>query len=107
DAPFAAPYDRDPALVDALADRGDAFRLQQEMIIDEIDGAVAELLEIRELAHHVLRTARAPLAFIEDRNVAENARPRAAARRLHGRKALHREYRRHIERHRFDEIEGQ
>ena len=55
----------------------------------------------------MLGTPRAPLAFVEDRNVAEHAGPGAASRGLHGREPLHREHRRHIERHRFDKIERQ
>ena len=62
---------------------------------------------MRELVHHVLRSAGAPLAFVEDRDVAEHARPRTAARGLHRREPLHRQDRGHVERHRFDEVEGQ
>lgn len=40
-------------------------------------------------------------------SVAEDARPGTAARGLHRREALHRENRRHVERHRLDKIERQ
>ena len=50
---------------------------------------------------------RAPLALVEDGDVAEYAGPRAAARGLHRREAVEREDRRDVERHRLDEIERQ
>ena len=53
----------------------------------------------------MLGAPRAPLAFVEDRNVAEHAGPRAASGGLHRREPLHRKHRRHIERHRFYKIE--
>ena len=49
DAAFAAPLDRDAAVVDPRADRLDALGLQQEMIVDEVDRAVALLLQLLEL----------------------------------------------------------
>ena len=76
--------DRDFLVDDALADRLDPLRLQQEMIVDEIDRAVAQLFEMLELGDDVLRAAGAPLPFIEDRNVAKHAGPGAAPRGLHG-----------------------
>ena len=75
--PLAAPVDRDPPIVDALADRCDPLGLKKKVIIDEGDRAVAELLEVSELVHDVLRTAGAPLPLIEDRDVTEHAGPRA------------------------------
>ena len=107
DATLAAPLDRDAVVDDPLADRLDALGLQQEVVVDEVDRAVAVLLELLELVDDVRRAARAPLALVEDRDVAEHARPRAAARGLHGREALEREHRRHVERHRLDEVERQ
>ncbi len=38
---LAAPLDIDTVVVDALADRLDAFRLKQEVIVDEVHRAVA------------------------------------------------------------------
>ena len=63
------------------------------------------LPQVLELCDYVLGAARAPLALVEDRDVAERARPRAAARGLHRREALHRQHRRNVERHGFDEVE--
>src|SRR5688500_9995315 len=60
-----------------------------------------------ELIDDVLRAARAPLAFVKNRNIAEDARPWTAARGLHRREALHRQDGRDVERHRFDKIQRQ
>ena len=79
DAPFATPMDRDSLVVDPLADRVDPFRLKQKVIINEGYGPIAELLEVCELGHDVLRTAGPPLPFIEYRDVTEYARPGAPA----------------------------
>src|SRR5215472_5905031 len=62
------------------------------------------MLEFRD---HVRGTARTPFALVEDRNVAKHTRPRASARGLHRGEALHRKDRRHVQRHRLDEIKGQ
>ena len=107
DAPLAAPLDLEAAVVDSLADRLDPLRLQEEVVVHEVDGAVAVLLQLLELGEDVLGTARAPLALVEDRDVAEDAGPRAAARGLHGREALARQDDRHVERHGLDEVERQ
>src|SRR5687768_7715971 len=44
----------------AVAHRLDALGLQQEMVVDEVDGAVALVAEVLELVDHVLRAARPP-----------------------------------------------
>src|SRR4029077_20580464 len=75
------------------------------MVVDKIDGPVAAFFEILEFVHHVLGTSRAPLAFIEDRDVAKYAGPRTASGGLHRREPLHREHRGHVERHRLYKIE--
>ena len=59
------------------------------MVIDEVDGTVAQCLKVFELIHNMLGTARTPLTLVEDGNIAEDAWPRAAARGLHGSKPLH------------------
>ncbi len=64
------------------------------MVVDEIDRAITQRLQVLELLDHVLGAARAPLAFVEDRDIAENAGPRTAARSLHGGEALHGQHRR-------------
>ena len=104
---FASPLNRHAGLLNSVADRFDPFGLQQEVVVHEIDRTIALLLQMLELRDHVSGASRPPLPFIEDRYVAENAWPRTAARRLHRRKPLHRQHRRHIERHRLDEIEWQ
>ena len=76
---FDAPLNRQLFLHDTVADRLDPLRLEQEMIIDEIHGAVAVLFEILEFGHHMLRAACPPFAFVEDRNVAKHTGPWAAA----------------------------
>ena len=106
-AALAAPLDRDVVVDDPLADGLDALGLEQEVVVHEVDGAVAVLLELLELRHHVLRAPRAPLALVEDRDVAEDAGPGAAARGLHGGEALEREHGRHVEGHRLHEVEVQ
>ena len=92
---------------EAVADRLDALGLEQEVVVDEVDRAVAVLLQLLELGEHVRRGPGAPLAFVEDRDVAEHARPRTAARGLHRREAIERQDGRNVERHRLDEIERQ
>src|SRR5208282_5683803 len=77
------------------------------MIVDEVDRSIAVRLQVFELGHHVFRATRTPLALIEDRDVAENARPWTAARSLHRGEALHREHGRYVQGHRLDEIEWQ
>src|SRR6185436_17730397 len=103
--PFDAPLDRKLFIHHALADRFNAFWLQQEMIVDKIDGPVAAFFEVLEYVHHMLGSTRAPLAFVENRNVAEYARPRTASGCLHRRKPVHREYGGHVKRHRFYKVE--
>ena len=107
DPALAAPLDRDPVVEDALADRLDPFRLEQEVIVDEIDAAVPFGLQPLELLDDVLGTPAAPLALVEDGNVAEDTGPGAAPRGLHRRVTVQREHGRHVERHRLDEVEGQ
>src|SRR6185503_5612957 len=104
-APFNAPLDRELLVHHTFANRLDPLRLQQKMIFDKIDRPIAAFFEVLEFAHHMLGTPRTPLAFVEDRNVAEHAGPWAASRGLHGREPLHREYRWYVEGHRFNEIE--
>src|SRR5207237_4066224 len=88
--PFDAPLDRELRIHHALANSLDPLGLQQEMIVDKIDGPVTAFFKVPEFAYHVLGAPRAPLAFIEDRNVAEHAGPRAASGGLHRREPLHR-----------------
>jgi hypothetical protein len=104
---LASPLDGDLLLDEPLADGLDAPRLEQEVIVHEVDGSVALRLQPLELRHHVLRAARAPLALVEDRDVAEDAGPGAAARGLHGREALQREDGGHVEGHRLDEVQAE
>src|SRR4029077_15957658 len=85
DAPLASPFDADVGLANAFADPFDPLRLEQKVIVDEVARAVAVLPQVLELCDYVLGAARAPLALVEDRDVAERARPRAAARGLHRR----------------------
>src|ERR1700730_18805335 len=77
------------------------------MIVDEVYRAVALLLQMIEFRDHVRGTARTPFALVEDRNVAEDTRPRASARGLHRGETFHRKDRRHIQRHRLDEVQGE
>ena len=57
---FDAPLNRELLVHDAFADRLDPLRLQQEVIVHEIDGPVPVLFEILQFGHHVLpRCARA------------------------------------------------
>ena len=92
---------------EAVADRLDALGLEQEVVVDEVDRAVAVLPQLLELRDDVGRRPRPPLALVEDRDVAEDARPRAAARGLHRREAVERQDGGDVERHRLDEIERQ
>ena len=85
DAAFDAPLDLDAFFDDAVADSLDALWLEQEVVIHKGHGPVALFLQVFQLGHNVFSAAIASFAFIEDRNVAENARPGAAARSLHGR----------------------
>ncbi len=104
---FDPPLNRQVLRHDPVANRFDPLGLQQEMVVDEIHGAVAVLLEVLELGNHMRRAPRPPLAFVENRNVAEHAGPGAPARGLHRREPLHRQHRRHVQRHRLDEVELQ
>jgi hypothetical protein len=99
--------DGDLLLDEPAADGLDAPRLEQEVVVHEVDGAVAVLLELLELRHHVLRAPRAPLALVEDGDVAEDAGPGTAPRGLHGREAVQGEHGRHVEGHRLHEVEVQ
>jgi hypothetical protein len=99
--------DGDLLLDEPAADGLDAPRLEQEVVVHEVDGAVAVLLELLELRHHVLRAPRAPLPLVEDRDVAEDAGPGAAPRRLHGGEAVQREHGRDVEGHGLHEVEVQ
>ena len=54
---FTAPLNRDVIVVDAFADGLDPFGLQQKMVIHKIDRAVAQLLEVLELIHDMLRSS--------------------------------------------------
>ena len=76
---FTAPLDLDTPIVEALTDGLDPFRLEQEMVVHKVNRTVPQFLEMLELLHDVLRAPRAPLAFVEDGNVAENAGPGTAA----------------------------
>ena len=49
------------------------------MVVDKIDGSIAVLFEILQFGDHMLGAARAPFAFVEDRDVAEHTGPGAAA----------------------------
>jgi hypothetical protein len=80
---LAALLDSNAAVDDAFADRFDPLGLQQEMIVDEVHRALPSLLQMLEFCHHVRGAARTPFARVEDRDVAEDARPRASARGLH------------------------
>ncbi len=92
---------------EAVANRLDALGLEQEVVIHEVDRAVTFLPQLLELGNDVGRSPRPPLALVEDRDVAEHARPRTAARRLHRGEAIQRQHGRDIERHRLDEVERQ
>ncbi|ALA57134.1 hypothetical protein NITMOv2_0698 [Nitrospira moscoviensis] len=105
DTPFDPPLDRETLLPDPAANGLDTLRLQQEVIVYEIDGPIAKLLEMLQLGHHMGRAAGPPFAFVEDRNVAKHAGPGTAARRLHRREAFHREHRGHVQRHGLHEIQ--
>ena len=107
DAALAAPLDRILRGDQAVADRLDALGLEQEVVVHEVDRAVAVLPQMLELRDDVRGAPRAPLALVEDRDVAEHAGPGTAARRLHRREAIQREHRRDVERHRLDEVERQ
>src|SRR5262249_7389185 len=106
-ATLATPLNCDALVNQTFADGLDPFRLKQEMVIDKINRAVPEMLEVLELLHDVLRSAGAPFAFVEDWNVAKDARPRTAARGLHGRESLQREHGGNVQWHRFHKIQRQ
>ena len=55
DPPFAAPVELELAVDDAVADVGDALALEEEVVVGEVDGAVALVGELLHLAQHVLR----------------------------------------------------
>ena len=59
-----------------------------------------------ELGDDVLGASGAPFSLTENRNITEDTRPRAAARRLHRREPVQRENGGNVERHRLHEIEG-
>ena len=92
---------------EAVADRLDALGLQQEVVVHEVDRAVAILPQLLELRNDVGGGPRRRLALVEDRDVAEHAGPGTAARRLHRREAIQRQHGRDVERHRLDEVERQ
>ena len=50
---FDAPLNRQLFLHDTVADRLDPLRLEQEVIIHEIHGAVSVLFEILQFGHHM------------------------------------------------------
>ncbi|MCG3775031.1 MAG: hypothetical protein JW395_1859 [Nitrospira sp.] len=75
------------------------------MVVHKIDGPVTAFFEVLEFLHYMLSAPRAPLALVENWNVAKHARPGATARGLHRREPLHRKHRRHVERHRLDKVE--
>jgi len=77
------------------------------MIIDEPDGLVAECFEVLELCDYMLRTTGSPLPLVEDRDVAEDARPGTSPRRLHRCEPSHGEDYRNIQRHGFNIVELQ
>ena len=80
DPAFDAPLNRQVAfLLHAIADRFNAFRLEEKVIVDKIDGAIPVRFEILELGDDMRGTAGPPFAFIENRNVAKDTRPGAAA----------------------------
>ena len=70
---------RQVVLPHAVANGFDAFRLEQKVVVDEIDGSISVRFEMLQLGDNMFGTARPPFAFVEDRNVAKNARPGAAA----------------------------
>ena len=76
---FDAPLNGQVFLLHAVADRFNAFRLEEKVVVDEIDGAIPVRFEMLELGDDMCGTARPPFAFVEDRNVAKDARPGAAA----------------------------
>ena len=96
-----------PCSDESVAHGFDALGPQQEVIVDEVDPAVAAFLQMLHLGGDVLRAAAAPLTLVEHRDIAEDAWPGAAAGSLHGGIALHRQHRRHVERHRLDVVERQ
>ena len=55
DPSFDAPLNRQVFLHHAIADRFNAFRLEQKVVVDKIDGAIPVGFEILELGDHMLR----------------------------------------------------
>ena len=107
DAALEPVFDRILCGDEAVADRLDALGLEQEVVVDEVDRAVAILPQLLELRNDVGGGPRPPLALVEDRDVAEHAGPGTAARRLHRGEAIQRQHGRDVERHRLDEVERQ
>ena len=80
DPSFDAPLNRQMFLLHAIADRFNAFRLEEKVIVDKIDGAIPVRFEILELGDDMRGTAGPPFAFIENRNVAKDTRPGSRVR---------------------------
>ena len=88
DAALEPVFDRILCGDEAVADRLDALGLEQEVVIHEVDRAITILPQLLELRNDVGGGPRPPLALVEDRDVAEHARPGTAARRLHRGEAI-------------------
>ena len=106
-AAFAAPLERELVVNDVLANRADAVALQQEMIVGQINRAVALVVELLHFAEDMLRRPKTPFAIGQRGDVAINAGVRTAARRLHGAEFFQRKNGRHVERQRFNVINRQ
>ena len=76
---FDAPLNGQVFLLHAVANRFNAFRLEKEVVVDKIDGAIPVRFEILEFGNDMCGAARPPFAFVENRNVAKDTGPGAAA----------------------------
>ena len=85
---FTAPLKRELVVNDVLANLPDAIAFKQEMIVGQINRAVALVVELLHFAENVLRRAEAPLAVRQRRNVAIDAGVGTPARSLHSAELL-------------------
>ena len=81
---FAAPVELEVALHDAPTDVADPFPVKEKMIVGQVKGAIALIVELLQFAQDVFRGPVPPCAFRQRRNIAVNAGVGAAPGGLHG-----------------------
>ena len=77
------------------------------MIVGQVEGAIALVVELLQLAQDMLRRTAPPAALAQRRDIAVNTGVGAAPGRLHGAELVQRKHRGHIQRQGFDVVDRQ